>query len=160
MHYIAAGIISPEDPLFSLFFAKASPALRAQTVGDVGWQLTQETAQLDPAVQKRLMDFSGKPDSKRDFLTGRMHVRSSVHSDGGFRAASFPRTGPSAKQSQWLTLFMIFIQILPLLNALRNWPRDIHMKRCIALELYLKRTTKVGQFTAGETMRGSSSEKL
>ncbi len=57
MRYLAAGTITLDDPLLALFFSKASPALRAQTVGDVGWQLTQDTAQLDVVVQKRLMDF-------------------------------------------------------------------------------------------------------
>lgn len=57
VRYLAAGTITPDDPLLAVFFSKASPALRAQTVSDVGWQLTQDTRQLDAAVQRRLIDF-------------------------------------------------------------------------------------------------------
>jgi hypothetical protein len=56
-HYVAAGIIALDDPLLALFFSKSSLALRAQTVGDVGWHLGQDTEELGAAVQKRLMDF-------------------------------------------------------------------------------------------------------
>ncbi|HEV2418034.1 MAG TPA: hypothetical protein VGX94_09525 [Terriglobia bacterium] len=57
MRYLAAGTIRIDDPLLVLFFSKASQALRAQTVGDVGWELTQDTRQLEAVVQRRLMEF-------------------------------------------------------------------------------------------------------
>lgn len=56
MQYYAAGSFQLDDALLTLFFAKASPALRAQTIGDVGWQLGHEvTGELDPPIQNRLM---------------------------------------------------------------------------------------------------------
>jgi hypothetical protein len=58
MQYYACKALELDDPLLNLFFAKASPALRAQTLGDVGWHLGQEDAEdLDAGVQKRLMDL-------------------------------------------------------------------------------------------------------
>ncbi|MGB8890408.1 MAG: hypothetical protein WCC87_27020 [Candidatus Korobacteraceae bacterium] len=58
MQYYAVSALQLEDPLLTAFFAKASPALRAQTLGDVGWHLGQEDAEdLDAAVQKRFMDL-------------------------------------------------------------------------------------------------------
>lgn len=54
--YYAAGAIELDDGLLTSFFAKASPAVRAQTIGDVGWQLGQEEAgKIEPSVQERLM---------------------------------------------------------------------------------------------------------
>lgn len=58
MQYYAAGAIQLDDTLLTTFFAKASPALKAQTVGDVGWHLGQEgTGGLDGTIRKRLMDL-------------------------------------------------------------------------------------------------------
>jgi hypothetical protein len=58
MQYYASNALQIDDPLFTSFFAKASPALRAQTIGDVGWHLGQEDAgELDVGVQKRFIDF-------------------------------------------------------------------------------------------------------
>jgi hypothetical protein len=56
--YYAVGALQLDDPLLTSFFAKASPALRAQTLGDIGWHLGQEDAEeLDAGVQKRFMDL-------------------------------------------------------------------------------------------------------
>ena len=58
MQYYAAGAIQLDDTLLTTFFAKASPALKAQTVGDVGWHLGEEgTGELDGTIRKRLMDL-------------------------------------------------------------------------------------------------------
>jgi hypothetical protein len=58
MQYYASNALQIDDPLFTSFFAKASPKLRAQTIGDVGWHLGQEDAgELDVGVQKRFMDL-------------------------------------------------------------------------------------------------------
>jgi hypothetical protein len=58
MQYYASSALQIDDPLFTSFFAKASPKLRAQTIGDVGWHLGQEGAgELDAVVQKRFMDL-------------------------------------------------------------------------------------------------------
>ncbi len=58
MQYYASKALQIDDPLFTSFFAKASPALKAQTIGDVGWQLGQEDAAgFDGGLQKRFMDF-------------------------------------------------------------------------------------------------------
>jgi hypothetical protein len=58
MQYYASNALQIDDPLFTSFFAKASPRLRAQTIGDVGWHLGQEDAgELDVGVQKRFMDL-------------------------------------------------------------------------------------------------------
>jgi hypothetical protein len=58
MQYYAAGAIQLGDALLTSFFAKASPALKAQTIGDVGWQLGQEgTGELDAAIRTRLMEL-------------------------------------------------------------------------------------------------------
>ena len=58
MQYYAWKALELDDPLLISFFAKASPALRAQTLGDVGWHLGQEDAgDLDGGVQKRFMDL-------------------------------------------------------------------------------------------------------
>ena len=56
MQYYACKALELDDPLLTSFFAKASPALRAQTIGDVGWHLGREGAEdLDAGVQKRFM---------------------------------------------------------------------------------------------------------
>jgi len=57
MRFFAAGTIELDDPLLALFFSKASPALRAQTVGDVGWRLGQDTDPLDETMQARFMNL-------------------------------------------------------------------------------------------------------
>ena len=45
-----------DDTLLTSFFAKANPALKAQTIGDVGWHFGQEgTSDLDETIKKRLM---------------------------------------------------------------------------------------------------------
>ena len=56
MQYYACKALELDDPLLTSFFVKASPALRAQTIGDVGWHLGREGAEdLDAGVQKRFM---------------------------------------------------------------------------------------------------------
>ena len=58
MQYYAARTIELDDELLKSFFGKASPALKAQTIGDIGWQLGQQGAEdLDSTIQKRLMDL-------------------------------------------------------------------------------------------------------
>ena len=58
MQYYQAGSIDLDDTLLEAFFVKASPALRARTIGDVGWNLGQGgSSELDPSVQKRLMNL-------------------------------------------------------------------------------------------------------
>jgi hypothetical protein len=58
MQYYALGAIDLDDELHTSFFAKASPALKAQTIGDIGWQLGQQGAEeLDSTIRKRLMDL-------------------------------------------------------------------------------------------------------
>ena len=58
MQYYACKALELDDPLLTSFFGKASPALRAQTLGDVGWHLGREDAEdLDAGVQKRFMDL-------------------------------------------------------------------------------------------------------
>ena len=59
MRFVAAGTIGIDDPLLKLFFSKASVALRAQVVGDVGWHLGRQKDELDAAVRDRLMAFWG-----------------------------------------------------------------------------------------------------
>ena len=53
--YYSWGAIELDDELLSEFFRKASPSLKAQTIGDIGWQLGQQSNDLDPKIQKRLM---------------------------------------------------------------------------------------------------------
>jgi hypothetical protein len=56
MQYYAWKSLELDDPLLTSFFEKASPALRAQTLGDVGWHLGQEEAgELDPGVRDRFI---------------------------------------------------------------------------------------------------------
>lgn len=58
MQYYAAGAIPLDDPLLKSLFTKASPAMKAQTIGDIGWRLGQEgTSALDATIKKRLMNF-------------------------------------------------------------------------------------------------------
>lgn len=80
MHYYAGGSIQLDDGLLTLFFAKASPALRAQTIGDVGWQLGHElTGELDPKIQQRLMALW-----EYRLAQGMKHVNASREELGGF----------------------------------------------------------------------------
>ncbi len=80
MQYYAARAIQLDDPLLTLFFAKASPALKAQTLGDIGWHLGQEEAgELDRGVQKRLMDLW-----EYRVAQGMEHVNASREELGGF----------------------------------------------------------------------------
>lgn len=55
MEYYAHGAIELGDPLITQFFESASPKLRAQAAGDIGWRLGQETGPLDETIQGRLM---------------------------------------------------------------------------------------------------------
>jgi hypothetical protein len=58
--YYASGAIELDDPLLTLFFAKASPALRAQTIGDIGWHLREDQRGSIPShLQERLMKLWG-----------------------------------------------------------------------------------------------------
>lgn len=53
--YYSWGTIELDDELLAEFFQKASPSLKAQAIGDIGWQLGQQSDDLDPKIQKRLM---------------------------------------------------------------------------------------------------------
>lgn len=53
--FYAHSAIERDDPLLVNFFASASPSLRAQAIGDIGWSIGQEDATLTPAIQERLM---------------------------------------------------------------------------------------------------------
>jgi hypothetical protein len=54
--YYASRVIELDDPLFTSFFRKASPSLRAQTIGDIGWQLREHQSGILPTpLQERLM---------------------------------------------------------------------------------------------------------
>jgi hypothetical protein len=55
MQYYAHGVIELDDPLLVQFFASASIKLRAQAVGDIGWNSIQEGATLLPEMQVRFM---------------------------------------------------------------------------------------------------------
>jgi len=55
--FVAAGSIGLDDPLLVQFFSKASHALRAQAVGDVGWHLGRQAEEIEPVVRDRLMAF-------------------------------------------------------------------------------------------------------
>jgi hypothetical protein len=55
MWFYAHSAIEIDDPLLVQFFSSASPALRAQAIGDIGWSIGQADAALAPAVQERLM---------------------------------------------------------------------------------------------------------
>jgi hypothetical protein len=55
MRFYAHSTIEIDDPLLVQFFASASPALRAQAIGDIGWSIGQDGAALTPAIQERLM---------------------------------------------------------------------------------------------------------
>ncbi len=55
MQYYAHGAIELDDPLLVQFFASASVKLRAQAVGDIGWNLGRDTTPLSPEIQTRLM---------------------------------------------------------------------------------------------------------
>ncbi len=51
MQYYGHGVIELDDELLVQFFASASIKLRAQAVGDIGWNLIQEGAFLSPEMQ-------------------------------------------------------------------------------------------------------------
>jgi len=53
--WYAHSAIELDDPLLVSFFASASPSLRAQAIGDIGWSIGQGDAALTPAIQERLM---------------------------------------------------------------------------------------------------------
>ena len=54
--YYASGAIALGDPLLASFFLKASPRLRAQTIGDIGWHLREEqSGNLSSVAQERLV---------------------------------------------------------------------------------------------------------
>jgi hypothetical protein len=55
MQYYGHGVIELDDELLVQFFASASIKLRAQAVGDIGWNLIQEGAFLSPEMQARFM---------------------------------------------------------------------------------------------------------
>lgn len=56
--YYASGAIDLDDPLLTLFFAKASSALRAQTIGDIGWHLREhQSGDIPSHTQERLMNL-------------------------------------------------------------------------------------------------------
>jgi hypothetical protein len=55
MRLYAHAMIELEDPLLVQFFESASPALRAQAIGDIGWSIGQDGAELEPTIQERLM---------------------------------------------------------------------------------------------------------
>ena len=55
MQYYAHGVIELDDELLVQFFASASIKLRAQAVGDIGWNLIHEGAVLSPEIQARFM---------------------------------------------------------------------------------------------------------
>jgi hypothetical protein len=80
MQYCAVGAIRHDDSLLTQFFTKASPALRAQTIGDIGWHLGQkEAGELDPVIRKRLMDLWDYR-----LAHGLRHVNASREELGGF----------------------------------------------------------------------------
>ncbi|MGD0156651.1 MAG: hypothetical protein ABSB50_11160 [Terracidiphilus sp.] len=55
MQYYGHGVIELDDELLVQFFSSASIKLRAQAVGDIGWNLIQEGAFLSPEMQARYM---------------------------------------------------------------------------------------------------------
>lgn len=55
MRFYAHSAIEIDDPLLVDFFSSASPALRAQAIGDIGWSIGQDDAALTPAIGERLM---------------------------------------------------------------------------------------------------------
>jgi hypothetical protein len=58
--YYASGAIELGDSLLQSFFETASPALRAQTIGDIGWQLREDQSGSIPShLQERLMNLWG-----------------------------------------------------------------------------------------------------
>ena len=58
--YYASGAIELGDPLLQSFFETASPALRAQTIGDIGWHLREDQSGSIPShLQERLMNLWG-----------------------------------------------------------------------------------------------------
>lgn len=55
MWFYAHSAIEIDDPLLVDFFTSASPGLRAQAIGDIGWSIGQDDGALTPAIQERLM---------------------------------------------------------------------------------------------------------
>lgn len=55
MQYYAHSKIELDDPLLTQFFALASPALRAQALGDIGWSIGKEETLLSEPIKDRLM---------------------------------------------------------------------------------------------------------
>ena len=55
MQYYGYGVIELDDELLVQFFASASIKLRAQAVGDIGWNLIQEDAFLSDEMRARFM---------------------------------------------------------------------------------------------------------
>lgn len=80
MQYYAVGAIQLDDVLLTSFFAKASPAVKARTIGDVGWHLGHEGAgELEAGIQKRLMELW-----EYRLTQGMEHVNASREELGGF----------------------------------------------------------------------------
>jgi hypothetical protein len=58
INYYKWGVIEVNDTLLASYFSKASPSLRAQTIGDIGWQLREnQIGVLAPDTQARLMSL-------------------------------------------------------------------------------------------------------
>ena len=57
MRLYALGAIELGDPLLVQFFESASPILRAQAIGDIGWSIGRDGAELERTIQKRLMEL-------------------------------------------------------------------------------------------------------
>jgi hypothetical protein len=57
MQYYGHGAIELDDPMLVLFFESASVSLRAQALGDIGWNAGHEAASLDEKIQARFMSL-------------------------------------------------------------------------------------------------------
>ena len=55
IRFYASGAIGYEDPLLTEFFSKASPALRKQAFGDIGWSLGHEEEEVEERVRARFI---------------------------------------------------------------------------------------------------------
>jgi hypothetical protein len=55
MRFYSHSAIELDDPLLIQFFTSASPALRSQAIGDIGWSIGQGGGDLIPTIQERLM---------------------------------------------------------------------------------------------------------
>ena len=58
MRFYASGAIELDDSLLAGFFANASPVLRKQVFGDIGWSLGQEEGSVSEAVRSRFIALS------------------------------------------------------------------------------------------------------